>query len=106
VTRPGSTVATTAAPAAADPHTLNDEGYSAMKRGDYTTAIPLLQQAVQGLQDQGPSDPYEAYANFNLGYSLLEVGRCSEAVPYLERAKHLEPSRHEPKEALKQAKKC
>ena len=114
VTRQGSTVrqattaatTTAAAPAGSNPHTLNVQGYAAMQRGDYAAAIPLLQQAVQGLRGAGPSDPYEAYANFNLGYSLLAVGRCSEAVPYLERAKQLEPSRHEPKEALKQAKKC
>jgi eukaryotic-like serine/threonine-protein kinase len=106
VTRQASTVATTAAPAPANPHALNDEGYSAMQRGDYTGAIPLLQQAVEGLRGAGPADPYEAYANYNLGYSLLAAGRCSEAVPYLERAKQLEPRRHEPKDALKRAKKC
>ena len=54
----------------------------------------------------GPSDPYEAYANYNLGYSLLKLGRCSEAVPYLQRAQHLEPERPEPKQALAQAKRC
>ena len=116
VTRQGSTVQATTAPAAptttaaaptgGDPHRLNDQGYVAMQRGDYAAAIPLLQQAVQGLRGTGPADPYEAYANFNLGYSLLQLGRCSEAVPYLERAKELEPPRHEPKEALKRAKKC
>jgi len=108
-TRQASTGQTTpgaAATTGGNPHTLNDEGYSAMQRGDYAGAIPLLQQAVRGLRGTGPADPYEAFANFNLGYSLLTVGRCSEAVPYLERAKQLEPSRHEPKEALKQAKKC
>jgi eukaryotic-like serine/threonine-protein kinase len=92
--------------AAADAHSLNDRGYALMRQGDYEAALPLLQQAVQGLQGVGPSDPYEGYANYNLGYSLLQVGRCSDAVPYLERAKQLEPERHEPKEALKQAQKC
>jgi tetratricopeptide (TPR) repeat protein len=77
-----------------------------MNRGDFAGAIPLLQEAVQGLQGKGPGDPYEGYANYNLGYSLLQVGRCSEAVRYLERAKSLEPGRHEPNQALKRARKC
>jgi hypothetical protein len=38
--------------------------------------------------------------------TLLGLGRCAEAVPYLERARRLEPHRHEPKDALKQARKC
>ena len=45
--------------------------------------------------------PYEAYANYNVGYTLLQLGRCNEAIPYLERAQRLEPQRHEPKDALK-----
>jgi Tfp pilus assembly protein PilF len=66
----------------------------------------LLQRAVNGLSGAGPSDPYEAFANFNLGYSLLQTGQCATAIPYLERAKALEPSRHEPKDALKRAQDC
>ena len=93
-------------PSGGNGHALNDQGYSKMRAGDYGGAVPLLQQAVSALQGSGPSDPYEAYANYNLGYSLLKLGRCSEAVPYLDRAKHLEPGRPEPKQALDQAKKC
>jgi TolA-binding protein len=61
---------------------------------------------VQGLQRAGPSDPYVGYANYNLGYTLLQLGSCNDAVPYLETAAHAEPGRHEPKDALKRAKKC
>jgi len=87
-------------------HALNDSGYKRMQAGDFTGAIPLLQQAVQALQGTGPRDPYEAFANYNLGYSLLKAGRCGEAVPYLQRADRLEPWRHEPRDALKQAQAC
>jgi tetratricopeptide (TPR) repeat protein len=97
---------TTTAAVGGDPHALNDRGYALMRQGDYEAALPLLKQAVQGLQGVGPSDPYEGYANYNLGYTLLQLGHCSEAVPYLERAKQLEPERHEPKDALKRARKC
>jgi serine/threonine-protein kinase len=96
----------TPAPTGGNGHALNDQGYSKMRAGDYNGALPLLQQAVSSLRGSGPSDPYEAYANYNLGYSLLKLGRCSEAVPYLQRAQRLEPDRSEPGQALAQAKKC
>ena len=101
-----SSTQTQAQTTATDPHVLNDRGYALMQRGDYGNALPLLQQAVQGLRDASPGDPYVAYANYNLGYTLLQLGRCADAVPYLQAAARLEPARHEPKDALKRAKKC
>jgi eukaryotic-like serine/threonine-protein kinase len=87
-------------------HTLNDQGYALSQRGDYLGALPLLQQAVQELQSTGPGDPYEGYANYNLGYALYRLGRCSEAVPYLKRAERLEPGRSEPRDVRKRAQHC
>jgi eukaryotic-like serine/threonine-protein kinase len=118
VTTQGSTVQTTVtAPTTTPPppppapassslsgSALNDAGFSKMQAGDYAGALPLLQQAVAKLS--GVGFPNEAYANYNLGYTLLQLGRCSEAVPYLVRAQQLEPKRHEPKDALKLAKHC
>ena len=115
VTRQGSTGRTTTPPPTTAPppstaptslsgSALNDEGYSKMQAGDYGGALPLLQQAVAKLSGVGYPD--EAYANYNLGYTLLQLGRCNEAVPYLEKAQRLEPQRHEPKDALKRAKHC
>ena len=77
-----------------------------MQRGAYSSALPLLQRAVQKLQGTGPSDLYEGYANYNLGYTLYRLGRCSEAVTYLRRAEQLEPDRHEPTQIRKRAEKC
>ncbi|HEY7018167.1 MAG TPA: protein kinase [Gaiellaceae bacterium] len=95
------------APAAgANAHSLNDQGYSRIQRGDYAGAVPLLQQAVRRLAGSGPADPYEAYANYNLGYALYRLGSCSEAVPYLQKAGQLEPDRHEPRQILKRAERC
>jgi predicted Zn-dependent protease len=68
--------------------------------------VPLLQDAVRKLSGTGPRDPYEAFANYNLGYSLLKLNRCADAIPYLQAADRLEPWRHEPRQALKQAEKC
>jgi eukaryotic-like serine/threonine-protein kinase len=90
----------------ADGHALNDRGYTLMQQGGYSAALPLLQQAVQKLSGTGPGDPYEAYANYNLGYTLYRLGRCGEAIPYLKRAERLEPDRSEPKAIRKRAQHC
>ncbi len=93
-------------PPRGDGHSLNDEGFRRMQAGDFAGAVPLLRQAVQQLRGTGPRDPYEAYANYNLGYSLLRVGECDEAIPYLLKADSLEPWRSEPRSALMRAVLC
>jgi TolA-binding protein len=87
-------------------HTLNDQGYTRIQSGDYAGAVTLLLGAVRQLQGTGPADPYEAYANYNLGYALYRLGRCSEAIPYLKRAEHLEPDRSEPRSIRQRAQHC
>jgi Flp pilus assembly protein TadD len=76
----------------ADGRLLNDEGYARIRDGEYGAAIPTLKRAVEKLRGAGPADPYEAYANYNLGYALLQVGECTDAVPPLEVADRLESS--------------
>jgi len=75
-----------------------------MQSGDYTSALPLLQDAAAKLQGRG--DLAEAYTDYNLGYTLLQLGNCSEALTWLERSKALQPSRKEVKDAIKQARTC
>jgi TolA-binding protein len=87
-------------------HSLNDQGYRLTQQGNFAGAVPLLQQAVQKLAGTGPSDPYEGYANYNLGYALYRSGRCSEAVTYFQRAIRLEPDRSEPRAYLRRAQRC
>ena len=82
------------------------EGVFKLRAGDYAGALPLLQSAVQKLSGTAPGDPYEAYANYNLGYTLLQLGRCDEAAGYLKTAQRLEPGRSEPRDAAKRAKDC
>ena len=75
-----------------------------MLAGRYTAALPLLRQAVAGLTD--PGNPVTAYANFNLGQTLVRLGRCSSAIAYLQRAEQLEPSREEVRNAVGYAEEC
>jgi tRNA A-37 threonylcarbamoyl transferase component Bud32 len=62
---------------------LQDESTSALGRGDWERALALAQQALAALRNRDRT--YEAYANYNIGKSLAELGRCDEALPYLER---------------------
>jgi serine/threonine-protein kinase len=94
------------ASASGNAHSLNDQGYSLMQRGDWSSALPLLQAAVRGLAGVGPSDPYEGYANYNLGYTLVQLGQCSQAMTYLQRADRLEPGNHDVHTALDRARRC
>jgi serine/threonine protein kinase len=87
-----------------DPYAENNRAWEMMKQGQYSQALPLLQDAVQQLS--GRSDLGTAYANYNLGYTLMQLGRCSEAVSYLETSRAIQPSRKEVKDALKQARRC
>ena len=101
---PTSTPTTTATAPATDPAALNNQAWSLMQQHNYQAALPLLEQAVQQLQ--GGTDLTTAYANYNLGVTLIALGRCSEAAPYLEVARQIEPDRHEVHDALKVAQHC
>jgi eukaryotic-like serine/threonine-protein kinase len=89
-----------------DPHSLNDRAWALMKRGSNASALPLLERAVQGLRGAGPADPYEGFANYNLGYTLLQLGRCADARRYLQGARRLEPDRSEVDSALASVEQC
>jgi len=94
----------TTAAAGGDPVAENNQAWSMMQNGDYAGALPLLQDAQAQLNGQGSLA--EAYTDYNLGYTLTQLGRCSEAMPYLERSWALQPGRKEVREAIKQARKC
>ena len=66
---------------------LTDQATFRMRAGDYAGALPLAQQALARLQGTGHT--YEGYANYNVGKSLVELGRCPEALPYLDRRERL-----------------
>jgi hypothetical protein len=72
---------------------LQDESTAAMQRGDWSTALALAQRALARLQ--GTGDIYEAYANYNVGRSLIELGNCAEGLPHIDRSEQLQGSRRE-----------
>ena len=87
-----------------DPAALNNQASSLMAQQNFHAALPLLQQAVQELQ--GQSTLTAGYANYNLGVTLIALGSCSEATPYLETAQQIAPSSREVHDALKSAQHC
>jgi tRNA A-37 threonylcarbamoyl transferase component Bud32/tetratricopeptide (TPR) repeat protein len=87
-------VTVTTSPAAGAPspqpsgEALNDAGYAKMQAGDYTGALPLLEQAVGKLQNTGKL--YEAYASYNLAFTRFQLGNCNGVLDLLDRAESIE----------------
>ena len=71
-------------PPAADPASLNAQGFDLMNQGRFAEAIGPLQQAVTACGASGALDPC-GFALYNLGRSLRMAGRPAEAIPFLER---------------------
>lgn len=110
VTRPGTTVertVTTQPPAttttAASGTALNDAGYSRMQAGDYSGALPLLEQAVAKLDGTGSLG--EAYADYNLAYTRLALGDCTDVLALLDRSERIQGHRREISALRKEARK-
>jgi eukaryotic-like serine/threonine-protein kinase len=98
VTGPGQTVretitTTPATSSGASGAALNNAGYAKLRAGDYTGALPLLQQAVQKLDGTGSLD--EAYADYNLAYTTLALGQCTDVVSLLDRSQQIQGHRSE-----------
>jgi tetratricopeptide (TPR) repeat protein len=85
---------------------LNDEAFALMEDGRWEEALPLLERAVPALRDTYSDDfRYEAYAEYNLGRTLVELGRCDDAVPHLERSRDLQGNRREIRDALRDCRR-
>jgi hypothetical protein len=112
VTGPGRTVTAQPPPPTTRPQTttapasgadLNDAGFAKMRAGDYTGALPLLEQAVAKLRGAGTLD--EAYADYNLAFTRFALGSCDDVVPLLDRSQELQGRRHEIDRLRKDARK-
>jgi serine/threonine protein kinase len=76
---------------------INAEAFQKMNEGKYDEALPLAQQALAALTGSGEID--EAYANYNVGRSLIELGDCKQGLKYIKRSEQLQGHRSEFDEA-------
>jgi serine/threonine protein kinase len=84
---------------------LNDEAFQLMQDNRWQEARPLLERAVPALRGTYSDDfRYEAYAEYNLGRTLVELDRCKDAVPHLERSRDLQGNRREIRDALRECR--
>ena len=79
---------------------LTDEATALMRQGDYESALPLAERAYRSLRGSG--DLYEAYAAYNTGKSLIELGDCKQGLKYLDASEAIQGSRSEIREARAQ----
>jgi Flp pilus assembly protein TadD len=77
---------------------LNARAYRLQRAGRHAEAEPLLRRAVA-------LDPDFAFAQYNLGWSLLEQGKARAALGPLRRTAVQQPHRWEPQLRLGQAYK-
>jgi serine/threonine protein kinase len=82
---------------------LTDQATRLLQTGDYSGAEPIAREAVAALEGTGQT--YEAYAEYDLGLALAQLGRCDEALPHLDRSQELQGHRKEIDEARKLCKK-
>jgi serine/threonine-protein kinase len=88
-----------------DGRTLNDAAYALIGAKAYERALPFARKAMRKAPKRSVT---RGYATFNLGYALLELGRCTESLSYLRRALKLEAPSQAPyiRPRIKQAKRC
>ena len=82
---------------------LTDQATQLLKEKDYAGAERLARQAVAALQGTGQT--YEAYAAYDLGAALVELDRCDEALPHLDRSEALQGERNEIDRARKRCER-
>jgi eukaryotic-like serine/threonine-protein kinase len=96
---PASPTATEAAPPSGDTlslaaaRELTDQATFAMREADFERAYALAEQALARLR--GTGDVYEAYAYYDAGRSLAELGQCRKALDYLKRSQAIQGHRSE-----------
>ena len=79
---------------------LTDQSTYALRRGDWEEAVDLARRAYRPLVGTYSGDfRYEAYLTYDLGKALAELGRCPQALRYLDRSEELQGSRREIDEA-------
>jgi tetratricopeptide (TPR) repeat protein len=70
-----------------------DRATGLIQQGRYDEALPVAQQALRKLRGSGQL--YEAYAEYDVGRSLAELGRCDQALPHVDRSEAIQGHRKE-----------
>jgi len=78
---------------------LTDQATALLRNGNAAGAEPFARQAVTALAGTGRT--YEAYAEYDLGAALAQLGQCDEALQHLERSRQLQGNRPEIRDAEK-----
>jgi hypothetical protein len=77
-----------------------DQATGYLRSGDWSGAWTTVKPALNALRGTYADDfRYEAYAYYDAGKALAELGRCEKALPYLDRSESLQGSRSEIDEA-------
>jgi serine/threonine-protein kinase len=71
-----------------DGRTLNDVAFHLLRARQWARALPFARKAVRRAKAGSLT---RAYATFNLGYALYELGRCREGLVFFRHALKLEP---------------
>ena len=88
-----TTASTASPPPSGDPAALNDEGFRKMQAGDFQGALPLLERAVAAAQGAGSLT--EAYADYNLAFTRMQLGSCDGVLELLDRSQQVQGERKE-----------
>jgi serine/threonine-protein kinase len=80
---------------------LNNRAWELMQRREYNRALPLLERAHAILNSSGGLS--EAYNDYNLAYTRLQLGNCDGVVELLHESQSLQHHRTEIDRALTQA---
>jgi serine/threonine protein kinase len=75
---------------------LTDEATQLLGEERWEEALRTQRRALDALEDTYSDDfRYEAYAAYNMGKALAELGRCEQAFRYLDRSEELQGKRDE-----------
>jgi hypothetical protein len=76
---------------------VHNQAFELMQAGNWEDALPLARQALAALEGSGRIE--EAYANYNVGRTLIELGDCEQGLRYINRSEQQQGSRSEFAEA-------
>jgi tetratricopeptide (TPR) repeat protein len=102
-----TTLVTTTAPAAApmslqEAVQVTDEASGLLEQEQWEAALATQRRALKALEGTYTDDfRYEAYAAYNMGQALAELGQCEQALLYLDRSDELQGHRKEIDKARK-----